>query len=298
MENILSYIKQLAPVYERRDLLAALNQIQEEHSTTVTPILDQVTELLVSRELKTPIAAAYAKTLSRTVNFGRRNPLELLVGSLEQLQKNYPFLEKEVRRLFSIQITTASITYDRVSLLRYIESAAFYLRYARKLLLNILAEEAALKGGTPPTWSKEDKRWLIDNMPVFAGLYEAIDKPESQLKSVMSQASSAEVDEETVGVAAQTLGIKGTDPLKLGLWSPQRNPLLSAGKWMAELQVKRNKAAREELYALQQRLQELREIENEGRVKPNLQKFIQVTEDRIKKLDFQVSRFEEENAYD
>lgn len=298
MENILSYIKSLAPIYERRDLLAALNQIQEEHSATVTPITEDVRELLGSRQLRSPMANQYAKLLSRQVNFGNKNPITLIVESLDQLQKNYPFLEKEVRRLFSIQFTTTAVTYERVNILRYIESIAFYLRYSRKFLLIVLAEEVQTNGGTPANWSKASRQWLADNLDAYVGLFNAINRTDSQLKQAFSTISSAEVEEETLDLATKNLGLKGTDPLRLGLFSPQRNIFFAMGKYIAEMQVKRYKAAKDELYALQQRMQELREIEKSGQVKPNLQKFIQVTEERIEKLDFQINSFEEANAYD
>jgi len=298
METILSYIKTLAPVYERRDLLAALNQIQEEHSATVTPIVQTFRETMQGFEYRSPLNKAFNSQFAKVVNHGRNVPIVLVLDSLDQLQSNYPFLEKEIRRLFSIQFTTTAISYDRVNMLRYIESIAFYVRYARKLLLNIVADEAALLGGTKSDWSKAEKAWIVDNMPNFCGMFDAINKPEGQLKSVLSSVSSAEIDEATVELASKSLGQKGIDPMRLAQFSPQRNPLLSVGKWMAELQVKRHKAAKEELYALQLRLQELREIQAEGKVKPNLQLFIKQTEDRIGKLDYQIVQFEEANAYE
>jgi len=297
MSNIISYLRTLAPVYERRDLLAALNQIQEEHSTTVTPVVQNLREAFANYQFKSALAKGFASALGKYVNYGRTSPVELVLDSLDQLQLNYPFLEREVRRLFSIQFTTAQISYDRVNLLRYIEQVAFYVRYARKLLLCIVGDEAALIGGTKSDWSRAEKEWLLENMQNFCGSLDAINKPEAQLKQVLSGVSTAEVDEETAELAARTLGAKGTDPMRLQQFSPQRNPLLAMGKWMAEGQVKRYKAAKDELKALQLRLQELRELQASGKAKPSLQKFIQQTEERIQDMDRRCEQFEQDNAY-
>lgn len=298
MENIISYLRSLAPVYERADLLRALNQIQREHSETVTPVTNGLRETFGSFEFKSQLYKQFAQALSRHVNYGNNNPVLLVIDSLDQLQRNYPFLEKEVRRLFSIHITTANITYDRVTLLRYIEGIAFYLRYARKFFLNLVAEEAAVLGGQPTDWCKAEKVWMAENMLPFVALCEKVNKTDSQLKQLFSQASSAEVNEETAEMAVKTLGVRGTDPLRLGFQTPQRNVLVALGKLMAELQVKRYKAAKEELYGLQLRLQEMRELMASGKAKPQLQKLITLTEQRIEELDAKVAKFEEENAFE
>jgi hypothetical protein len=297
MSTIIEYLRQLAPVYERRDLLNTLTQLQDEHKDTLTPLVTDLREVFGGFKFRSETYGRFEQALRRHVNYNQ-SAVDMVLASLEQLQKNYPFLEKEVKRLFSIQFSTANITYDRVNLMRYIESASFYVRFARKLLLVLVAEEAVFVGkATPAGWSRAEREYLLENMSAFAGLFTAINLSESDLRNHMARVSNAEVNEETYDVAIKSLGNTKLDPMRLAGFSPQSNWVFSLGKAYAEWQVKRYKASVDEHLALQLRLQELRELAAGGNASPKLQRLIQHTEQRIEKIDFAMSKILEENSY-
>jgi len=296
--NVIDYVRRLSPTYERKEVMGVLKQLREELRDYTLPVAKDAQEAFMDHTFKSAYSRELTQALRKRVMF-QGSPIDLLTISLERLDGNLDILEKEVKRLFSFQFSTANITYNRVALLRYIESALFYTKYFRKLLLRLVAEEAiALGSAAPLRWAKAERMWLDDNLKVFVELYPAIGKDSKDLLKTFQQTSSAEVDEETFETAQKALGTK-LDPMKLhGLSATRFNPIFSIGKALAELKVKRYQAAKEEHQALQLRLQELREIQDGGNTSPKLQNLIHHTENRIEQLDYNISKIEEENQLD
>lgn len=299
MKPLIEYVRALNPVTERREVMSALAQLEEELNNYTLPIVKEVQEVFAGKSLKSPFVGQLTRELSKRIRF-QGNPIDMVAGSLEQLQLNLRFLEAEAKRLFSVQFTRDNLTYKRMSFLRYVEAAHFYNQYTRKLLLRVVAEEAlAVGSATPMSWAKAEKAWLDEGLVEYALLYPAIARKEADLKAALSSASDAVVDETTIDTAERSIGYAGLDPLNLRNFSPtKRNPFFSMGKALAEYKVKRYQNAKEEFYALQMRIQELREIQAEGRTDPKLQKLIQHTEQRIEQLDYKIAKIEEANRWD
>lgn len=295
--SVIEYIKSLAPVSERRDVQTLLVNLQDELNDTLIPVVQEVRESFTGHAFKSGLYSSYEKALRRHVNFNSP-AINLLLDSIEKIQANFPFLEKEVNQMFSVQFSSTNMQYNSVNLLRYIESTAFYVRYARKFLLNLVAEETVAAGaGTPPQWCKAEKEYLMSNLENFAGLFDAMQKSESELRSIFSKVSNAQIDEGTAEIAARSLGQSRIDPMRLNNFSPQRNWIFALGKAITEWQHRRHLAAKEELLALQLRLQEWNEIKASGRASPRHQAAIVRLEDRIEKLDSRIQETEEEFAY-
>lgn len=298
MAGFIAYIKQLAPIFERRELLNTLIELQDEHDDTITPLITDLREVLTGFKYRGELYRRYESELSKHVNFNQ-SAVDLLLVSLERLSLNYSVLQQEIKRLFSVHLSVANITYDRANVMRYVETVAFYIRFSRKFLLALLAEETAFLGAsTPAGWSRAEREYLVDNLPNFAGLFNAINMDEAALKASFAKVPNAEVNEETYELAVQNLGQARLDPLKLEGFSPQQNPIFSLGKALMEWKAKRFKAAENELYALQLRLQELRELQANGNISPVIQKRIKMYEERIETLDHHIEEIENENRYE
>lgn len=293
MNSIITYIKSLLPVYERRDLLAVLSQIQTEHAESLIPVISEIRELSQDRTFTSKLYKQYEGHLRKHIN-SRQSGMELLLLSLERIQANLPVMEKEVRTNFGVQVATAGITYDSVNVLRYLDSVAFYIRYARKFMLKVVADESQALGGTRPNWVRAELEYLDDNLENFAGLFTAMFQSESELKQTFRKVSTAVVDEDTVDLAVRSLGSQKVDPMRLANFSPQRNWIFSIGKTLTEWQINRYRSAKADLAALQMRLQEMRELEQSGKASPKMQKVIVELEKRVEKLDAKIAHIEED----
>lgn len=295
--SVIDYVKKLLPVSERRDVETTLNNLQIELNNYLIPVIADVRESFSNHSFKSPLYASYEKALRKYINYNQP-AINLMLDSLESIQRNFPFLEREVKQMFSVQFSTSNMQYNSVNLLRYIDAVGFYIRYARKFLLNLLADEAVATGsGTPSKWCAAEKEYLMSNLDNFAGLLDAMLKSESELRATFNKVSNAQVDEATAEIAARQLGQSRIDPLRVANFSPQRNWIFSLGKALAEWSHNRHLAAKEDLVAMQFRLREWKEIQANGNASPRLQSEIVKLEQRIEKLDSRIQETEEEYAY-
>lgn len=296
--NIIQYVKAMVPIQERKEVLEALTQLHEELQDNTLPTAQDMQEVFSGRTLKSAYAKELNNALRRRVLF-QGSALDTLVTSLTQLSNNIPILEAEAKRLFSVQFSTNRLTYNRAGLLRYIDSATFYVRYFRKLILRLVAEEALMVGSAAPmNWSRAERTWLDDGLRSFVGLYKAMAMPEAKLRQALSQTANAEIDEDTYEVAVKSIGGSKLDPMELSNFSPTSNPIFGLGRAIAEWKVKRYQAAKEEHQALQLRIQEMRELLDEGKSSPKLQSLIKHTEQRIEQLDYKLTQIEEDARSD
>lgn len=293
MKPILDYLRGLLPLYERRELLNVINSLRDEHTECLMPAVQQVRDLLGDHTFTSKLYGEYEVQLRRQINYNQP-AITLLVKSIENLQALFPFLEKEVRDHFGPQIASGSMTYDAVNVMRYLDSVGFYVRYARKFLLKIVADEATALGGTPQDLVKGEREYLEQNLANFAGLLPSMIKSEGELRQTFRKVSTAVVDSATADLAFTSLGKDKIDPLRIANFSPQENWLMSVGRMWVEWQVARHKSAQEDLAALKMRLVELEELKRNGKASPAVQKAIGRLEDRISKLDARLKKVEED----
>jgi len=293
MKPILDYLRGLLPLYERRELLNVINSLRDEHTECLMPAVQQVRDLLGDHTFTSKLYGEYEVQLRRQINYNQP-AITMLVKSIENLQALFPFLEKEVRDHFGPQIASGSMTYDAVNVMRYLDSVGFYVRYARKFLLKIVADEATALGGTPQDLVKGEREYLEQNLANFAGLLPSMIKSEGELRQTFRKVSTAVVDSATADLAFTSLGKDKIDPLRIANFSPQENWLMSVGRMWVEWQVARHKSAQEDLAALKMRLVELEELKRNGKASPAVQKAIGRLEDRISKLDARLKKVEED----
>lgn len=291
--SILSFIQSLPAVLERRQVMNMVDQLKLEYDDTISPILDDVRETLGGKQPASILGKRMDTVTRRFVSFNGSS-LNLILNNLTNIRGYFELLERDIKSAFSVQFTNTNMSFERANVLKFIEALAFYIRYARKYLLFLVgAESAAMGKATASKWSPAEIEWVNTHMDDFASLYQTFSMQPNEFKSRVQKASNATVDESTYAVAMQSLGAQKTDPFMLDGFSPRQNPFMLWGKFMAEGQVCRYKEAQEELYGLQLRLQEFRDIESGQPANPKVQKLIQDYEKRISEYEFELRQIEE-----
>jgi hypothetical protein len=259
--TLLEYVKGLAPIVERRDLMAQLEGIRTAYDETLAPLLLDVKEGFAGHTFKSKLMRDYDVVLRRFVKV-QGSSFDVMVASLENMRTNLDVVEREARALFSVQFTNTSLTFNRATVLKYVDAMNFYVRYGRKFLLYLVGAEAAQLGkAAPMKWSTGEVDWVHTNMQQFVNLFVAMSLTDKELKQRIHGTSSAELNDETFDLALSSLGAAKADPLQLEGFSPQSNPLMLMGKFLAEWRFASYQTAKEEYYCLQLRLQELRELQ-------------------------------------
>lgn len=291
--NILSFVQSLPSVLERRDLANIMDQLAMEYDDTVGPIITDVKEAFQGQALKSNLSKRMDAVMRRHVNF-QGSSLDVILNALANVRGCFEIVRKDIRQTFSVTFTNTNLSFDKANILKFVEALSFYIRYARKyLLMLVAAESAAIGKATPAKWSAAETDWIDSSMEQFAGLYVAMSQPPSQFKTKLSQASNAQVEEATFQVAQQSLGMGKTDPLQMAGFSPRSNPFMLVGKWIAEMQVASYNNAKEEYFGLQLRLQELRDMQSGQGTNPQIQKQIQAYEKRSSDFEFEMAKIRE-----
>lgn len=291
--SLLSFIQSLPAVLERRQVMNMVDQLKLEYDDTISPILDDVREAFIGKTMKSMINKRMDTTTRRYVNFNG-DSLQLVLNNLTNIRGYFELLERDVKTSFSVQFTNTNMSFERANVLKFIDALAFYIRYARKYLLFLVAQESSAVGkATATKWSPAEVEWIDTHMADFASLYQTMAMPPSEFKARIQRASNAIIDEATFEVAMKSLGAQKTDPFQLDSISPRYNPFLLFGKFIAEAQVARYGEAKEELYGLQLRLQEFRDLEAGEPANPRIQKLIQDYEKRISDYEYELSKIEE-----
>lgn len=291
--NILAFVQSLPSVLERRDLIKIMDQLAVEYDDTVGPIVSDMSEAFRGVQLKSNLAKRMDMVMHRYVNY-TGSSLDLILSTLVNVRSSFEIIRKDIRSVFSVSFTNTNLSFDKANVLKFIEALAFYIRYARKYMLFLIAAETSQLGkSTPAKWTAAESEWIDTNMDQFAGLYVAMAMPPSQFKARLNGASNAQVEEATFQVAQQSLGTNKIDPLEMAGFSPRMNPLMLMGRFIAEMQVERYNAAKEEYYGIQLRLQEMRDIVAGQGTNPMIQKQIQQYEKRASEYEFEMAKIQE-----
>ena len=243
-------------------------------------------------DMKSQIGQKYVGAMSRAVNF-RGNFLELFFKSLENARAGLSVVVAEIRRLFAFQFSNTNLTIQRANMLKFVDALSFYIRWGRKFMLFLVTQESQARGrATSSSFSPAETDWVQSNLDQFVGLYPAMILNPSELKQKLNQASDAEINAETYDLATRSLGDGKMDPLRMSGFSPQQNPFLTLGKYIAEMRVARYRAAEEEYKVLQFRILELREMLAGNPTSPVLQKQIKMYEERLSEFEFDLAAIE------
>lgn len=290
--NLLEYVKNLAPVMERRELLSALDQVQLEYSDTLAPILADVTEAFTGVALKSNFYKQLERSMHGRINF-TGPALPLVLKAMENAEQTINAIRKEIRSNFSIQFTNVNLSFSRANVTKMIDVLAFFVKYARKLLITLIARESAVIGkATRETWSPAELDYIAKGVDTFTVILPVMLMTPAVLTSKINGASSATIEDETFSMALQTLDSSKTDPLAIDGFSPRSNIFLGINRYIAELKHSRYLLAKEELFGLEQRLEELRTLKTAGSVNPASQKLIQDYEKRISEYEYEIGTIE------
>jgi len=291
--SLLSFIQDLPAVLERRQVMNVVDQLKLEYDDTISPILDDIRETFQGKPMKSMLNKRMDTITRRFVSFNG-DSLQLILRNLTNIRGYFELLERDVKAAFSVQFTNSNISFERANVLKFIEALAFYIRYARKYLLFLVAQESAAIGkATASKWSAAEIEWVDTYMDDFAALYQTMAIQPNEFKSRIQKSSSAIIEESTYQVAMQQLGAQKTDPFHMDGFSPRQNPFMLLGKFIAEMQVTRYNEAKEEFYGLQLRLQELRDLQAGQPANPKIQQLIQSYEKRISEYEYDMKQIEE-----
>lgn len=208
--------------------------------------------------------------------------------------KNLAQLEDLVLAHMGKTVAGKAITYKQATLIQYADAMYLFSKYARKLLNYILVKEteamgAASEGGA---LKEPDVEYIDKHFLDFCYAFKAITgKPERTLAAI-EDIPEAQVTSASLASMKSSVGITRLDPLKMGFLGTRANPIYFFRVVVADFQMLRYKAQKEELTLLQLRKLNLERL-NEGKQDAKVQKQIEYYQARVDELDYELRQRED-----
>lgn len=296
MSNILSYVGFLQPVMEKRELLKDLDAVQLEYLDTVLPVLDEFIDSINGLQLKSNFYKKFDNKLKHSVN-SNLPAIALFISAVKNTNVVIEVTKKEIKDKLGIQFTNKGLTFSKANIIKMVDALAFFVKFSRRFMLALVANESNVLGNaTREVWTPAERAAIEEGLDQLVALIPTMILDEAKLKDSFKKTSDAVVEEETFALSSQAISLDKQDPLNLNNFSPARSPFVAFGKWRAEVKHKRYQLAKEELYGLQLRLEELRALKAQDNTNPVIQKQIQAYEKRISDYEYEISKLEERSG--
>jgi len=203
-------------------------------------------------------------------------------------------LESFIDDIYGRVVLKDNMDYRKVQMVRFIDGLAFYIKYAKALLLvsttdmvNDLREGAKIKGMRSVVVD-EDREFIRDsnNIRSFAIMSDALAKPVKEIRDALNKMSKVQFDEQTHDMMVKSNGVDA-DPLRMGLLPVIGSFVYHVGLAINNYLAYRQEATKEELERLQVQvmlLRRLKESEVDKSAVAKLDKQIKYYDNRINKL--------------
>lgn len=223
-------------------------------------------------------------------------PIVHIAHNLKRVLANLDVAEKLVVANLSGQVSANGLTYKQAAVLQYINAIFLVSKYSRKWLNMIFTYESAQyeNSGTvvEESLTRAERVWLEKTFPDFLSAYNSAIGDTDKVLQKLNEVPEITVSESNENALNSTVGISKLDPMKSGLIATKANPIFFIRMQIAEWQVARFNEAKEELRAIELRLQLLKELQ-QNRPNAKLELAIRQAESRMQDKQADVARLEE-----
>ena len=298
--RIQDFIASLLPSFEVDRVKKDILTLREELKTTTLPGYIAGAKYFKSNKVRSPLCQDYQKIFDSVVKTSIRGSyVEVTAEVFQKLPENLDALERLVDRYFANDVIAKGMTYLKVNLLQYVEAVSFALRYGRKLLLWTYQAETNFAMGDQDKIGQEltqyERDWLKANAAHFGNVIRILAGSSADMEKAIDALPDVVITNENVPVMQATVGASKLDPFKFGLIPVKLNPIYHIRMAIAEYQVKRYKAALEEYRTLEYQLMAL-ENARTGKKDPKLEQAIEYNQNRLQKMNVEITRMEEDYA--
>ena len=291
-----NFLKSLLPGFEKDQVLEDIRITRTELKETTIPAFESGAPLLKTKDLKSKELEAFDKVFRRNnPGFGR----DLFEGLLEGLQiaeSNLDIAEELITKTYNEDVTAGGMTYLKANLLQFVELTGFVSKFARKFLIyTFVIESSAYEGNSlkiTESLTKAELRWIEENFLNFATAFKVVATPKAKLAKQFSDVPDIVITSDNEDVLLRTQSNK-IDPMGVRFIPTWVNPIYYLRMAVAEWQVERYQAAKEELKVIQLRklhLERLRDNKPDARI----EKEIAYLEERVQKLNYKIQRMEDD----
>jgi len=296
------FVESLSPTLVAEDLLEDNRVTAKELDTVTGPIYKSaVTDYFNRSSFKSDVVNAYDKEFKKVIK-GGKNLVQQINDAIEKVEETVELVADLIESNFSDTIATSGISYSQANIIQLGEYCAFFSRYSIRLLNFLTVHETTEyedsgieKGELKDSLSPAEIQWVQANLPSFLLVFPIVTQDVDKTTKALSGIPDIAITPENYRTLSSTVGENKLDPLATKYIPAKMNIFMYLGKWIAEGQVKRYNAAKEEKEAVELRLINLKSLDK-GNPNPGIQKQIRYYESKAQRLQAEIAQMEKDYA--
>ena len=296
-----SYIKGLLPSFETSRLKQTLASICEEIESLLAPTVEKLKPIFPANWKWRSAGAKYLmEEIHRSVRLKKvapaNNGVFMIAFALNNMLTILPFIKGEVDKAFGREIASSGLTFSKTTLIQFTELAEFFMRYTQKLINFITAAELTNIQGSQHISGvgPDDEQWLRANLPTYLVALRVMSIDLQDLKSDLHAIPDMLVDESTEAGVKTVVGHTKVDPLGFASVPFPLTFIFNMRLAIADWQVNKYESALAESKVVEYRILLMKQQLEEGHGDASTERLLQVSEDRLMKLRFKISKMEED----
>lgn len=226
----------------------------------------------------------------------RGNVIEQTLQLLSKCNERLEWIRLQIEK--QSDVTRDGLSYPTALLLQLYEATRFYITYSRKFLLLGYAYEAKAVGADTTDSLPFTKAEILEIEQQFADFVRVTNvfaKHSNNIPKLINSVPDIVVDVTGAKGTAGLVGETKLDPLRFNFGAHRWNPIWWYQSWRAEAQHSRYESAKTERQAIEMRLLQMKMAQN-GQKDAAAEKAIAYHEQRVKDLNYKISKWESEYA--
>lgn len=287
--NILTFWKSLLPSLSQDGILDDIAAQRDKVSSNLLPSLENLSRYFEKAPFYSNISLTFEEAVARLSGDRHGKIFDILHDHFKTLPKLLDGIEKMVEDTFSQDLPKEALTFRKANVLRLLELISFVISYTTRICLRIIEAEvqSSKNNSADAELSSREKAFFEDYQEAWLSGLGVLFKPVKDILAGLETSPDVTIDENSVQfVETQT---KATDPLNLNFISPDWNPIYRIRLIKSEWDVSSLNQAKEERKLVELRLLNLKQRRLE-KTDPQLEKAIEVSQDRLTKLDFKIDK--------
>lgn len=292
--KILDFVKNLTPMFKKRDLVDQMRITVAEVRETTIPVYQEMVKDYATWKFTSSEVTRIIPTFNQIVKKRKGNIVVSILATLENManigDKLIPVLERE----FEDTQVTKALTYSQTQKIQLVEAIDFVNRYARKFVNYVVVAETTKydSGNTLEKRLNKAQRLEVETyFTNFCILINAFNQTPSEVLALFDRIPSILVTPENHLNVEATIGRTKLDPLNFNFISANWNPFYLIGLVRNSRNALRYEEAKADLEMIRLRLLNLKSLTN-GEPDPVIQREIEYNEERVQALEAKIADLE------
>lgn len=284
--KIEQYVKSLVTDMDKELLLEEIRITTDELKNVTIPAYKQAKPFFSKWDYKSQRVLNIINIFNTQVKVRKQSFIDTLENGLQNALSSIAEVNRIVNTEFGEDITPLGLTYNKATIMQYVEFLHFASRYARRLLNYIfVAETAEFEGqyAIQDALTPADIEFVESRLSTFVQVFSVISKQPKDLVQAFDEVPKLAITPENIRTAQAISGPTKLDPIRAGFIPVILNPVFHIRMLRAEWQTNRYHQSKQEIKCLQLRKANLEALSN-GKPNAKVQKEIDYIEDRVQAL--------------